>query len=573
LKSYFITIGQIEAPQLPVTDLDREYGYDLAKGSAQLAANMFIGAATMGAGCAAAQTTRVAGVAVRAVHGIEALNAGRDLGLGVADMAQNGVTISNVLQVTMATTTFVSLVNTACFTAATQVIVDEELRDTVYFTESTQSQSFDFDNINILLASIGFLGTIALTTTARNKKKQKTILPNNQHNTQLNLTSSTYKDEGLICEIDESKWEFSWRKWVLMPLLFIVTITSFYFAIPTIKTVATSTPVTRTEKKLVTQNIENIQCGDRVLGKNPLLSEADRELFGNEPTHETHYEYIFALPRDDETITLVTLLRPRNWLNENDLVRERDVQINTGDVKHMVEVWLDIPEMGTVGWAQLLSVNDEFEIKSGKGNVVTGTFTHLANNVIDLKIEGQKPIGCTDNHPFWSVDRQEYIAASKLNDGERILLYSGETKRVEQKLPRPGPEIVYNIEVFGEHVYYVTDRGLLVHNACNNPNGRRGGDAHRNKVMEEAKEKSASGDWEVYTGGGGRETRFVVDEATGRYRYPDLLLRRTRDGVTEYIAVQVGRVKKDGTPVTRELAAIKDLEQVPNIKKVFFVEY
>ena len=45
------------------------------------------------------------------------------------------------------------------------------------------------------------------------------------------------------------------------------------------------------------------------------------------------------------------------------------------------------------------------------------------------------------------------------------MLHNGETKRVVQKLPRPGPEKVYNLEVFGQHVYLVSQDGLLVHNS------------------------------------------------------------------------------------------------------------
>ena len=51
-------------------------------------------------------------------------------------------------------------------------------------------------------------------------------------------------------------------------------------------------------------------------------------------------------------------------------------------------------------------------------------------------------------------------------EGERLLLYNGETKRVVQKLPRPGPQVVYNLEIYGEHVYHVTSDGVMVHNSC-----------------------------------------------------------------------------------------------------------
>jgi len=64
------------------------------------------------------------------------------------------------------------------------------------------------------------------------------------------------------------------------------------------------------------------------------------------------------------------------------------------------------------------------------------------------------------------VDRQDFVEAGELLEGEQVRLYNGETKRVVQKLPRPGPEIVYNLEVYAEHVYHVTQDGILVHNSC-----------------------------------------------------------------------------------------------------------
>ena len=78
-----------------------------------------------------------------------------------------------------------------------------------------------------------------------------------------------------------------------------------------------------------------------------------------------------------------------------------------------------------------------------------------------------EPIGVTDNHLFWSVDRQEFVPISEMEIGERVQTYHGETKRIASKLPRPGPpEEVYNLEVYGEHVYFVGDEALLAHNHC-----------------------------------------------------------------------------------------------------------
>jgi hypothetical protein len=130
-------------------------------------------------------------------------------------------------------------------------------------------------------------------------------------------------------------------------------------------------------------------------------------------------------------------------------------------------IFLDLPEMGAQGQATILNIEPCPSIKRGKGNVITGTFHHEAANTIDLYVEGlEKPIGTTDNHPFWSVTRQEFIDAGKLQLGEELQLYNGQTAKVVQILPRPGPERVHNLEVMNEHVYRVTQEGILVHNIC-----------------------------------------------------------------------------------------------------------
>ena len=121
--------------------------------------------------------------------------------------------------------------------------------------------------------------------------------------------------------------------------------------------------------------------------------------------------------------------------------------------------------MGCVGWAKLVKIDTRFQYKPGEGNLVTGTFQHEVGDAVDLYVEGQdEPIGVTETHPFWSVDRQDFVPVGELVEGERLLLFNGETKRVAQKLPRPGPECVYNLEILGEHVYLVTLDGIYVHN-------------------------------------------------------------------------------------------------------------
>jgi len=98
---------------------------------------------------------------------------------------------------------------------------------------------------------------------------------------------------------------------------------------------------------------------------------------------------------------------------------------------------------------------------------VNGRFIHRAANVVDLLISGEEePIGTTDNHPFWSEDRQEYVPAGELRVGENLRTVNGSQTYVQSIRPRGPPEDVYNLEVEGAHTYPVGTTGVLVHNSC-----------------------------------------------------------------------------------------------------------
>ena len=112
-----------------------------------------------------------------------------------------------------------------------------------------------------------------------------------------------------------------------------------------------------------------------------------------------------------------------------------------------------VDKLNSLGIPHVKYIKEE-SVKCG----ITGT--HIL-----VLVEGQEEaIGVTETHPFCSVDREDFVPVGELVEGERLLLFNGETKRVTQRLPRPGPECVYNLEVLGEHVYLVTQDGLLVHN-------------------------------------------------------------------------------------------------------------
>ncbi|QDU93267.1 DNA/RNA non-specific endonuclease [Lignipirellula cremea] len=135
-------------------------------------------------------------------------------------------------------------------------------------------------------------------------------------------------------------------------------------------------------------------------------------------------------------------------------------------------VYLDMPEMGAEGLAEVLAIEPAPEIEPlpagcdpSEYRLVTGTFKHTSGEVYDLKLASEsKPIGVTGSHPFWSVDREAWVSVLDLEIGETLKTLDGTTV-VESLVRRPGSEPVYNIEVEGDHVYRVGESGVLVHNA------------------------------------------------------------------------------------------------------------
>ncbi|QDT64699.1 hypothetical protein V22_19400 [Calycomorphotria hydatis] len=83
-------------------------------------------------------------------------------------------------------------------------------------------------------------------------------------------------------------------------------------------------------------------------------------------------------------------------------------------------------------------------------------------------------IEATDEHPFWSTDRNNWIAAVDLKLGEQLTGPDGQPLAVVWNTREDHPEgvAVYNFEVTNAHTYYVSAPGdprgppVLAHNAC-----------------------------------------------------------------------------------------------------------
>ena len=203
-------------------------------------------------------------------------------------------------------------------------------------------------------------------------------------------------------------------------------------------------------RKLITQPIETIRVGQRVLGTNPKGDEV--EPFA-EPDPATWRTIEVEQIKPSGKRLYATLLRPLEWIDE-----ELDPATNT--------IELDLPELGAEGPATVLRIGPCPPLASGPGQVVTATFRHEPDGELLTVTIGADEIGCTANHPFWSEDRQEFVEAGHLRVGEYVRSRLEQVAAVVSIKPRPPTTWVYNLEVQGEHVYEVGPSGVLVHNKC-----------------------------------------------------------------------------------------------------------
>ena len=207
-----------------------------------------------------------------------------------------------------------------------------------------------------------------------------------------------------------------------------------------------------TQPRYSSKAIREIQpIADRVLADNPeTLGQAPSD-FG-EFDRESWRIVRLEVPKPDGEWMRVTLARPVTWLEaagRDDLGR----------------LWLEFKELGVANWANVLAIEPCPEAEVGQGRLVTGKFEHSSADVIDLFVDSiSEAIGTTSNHPFWSEDRQDFVQAGKLRIGERLRLRDGSTPVVTAAVQRSQSVPVFNLEVDGEHVYYVAASGVLVHN-------------------------------------------------------------------------------------------------------------
>ncbi|GBD36347.1 hypothetical protein HRbin36_01470 [bacterium HR36] len=188
-------------------------------------------------------------------------------------------------------------------------------------------------------------------------------------------------------------------------------------------------------RRLIAQPIETIRVGQRMLGPNPNRDEV--EPF-EEPDPKTWRTIEVEQIKSSGKKLYATLLRPLEWIEEEELHPETNT------------IELDLPELGAEGTARVPGVGPCPPIASGPGHIVTATFKHEPDGeLLTVTVSGDES-GCTANHPFWSEDRQDFVEAGQLRQGERVRTRLEEVAAVVAIKPRPPTAWVYNLEVQGE---------------------------------------------------------------------------------------------------------------------------
>lgn len=190
--------------------------------------------------------------------------------------------------------------------------------------------------------------------------------------------------------------------------------------------------------------IEAIQVGDRLEGP-----------AGETAVDETWVRVRIELddPRAPGAVYEIEALRPLEWVNA---------------LRAELSGYVELASAG--GWlrgrARITSVTPA-RVAPGAGPVVLTKVSYLADDVVEVVLDGEV-LRATSTHPLWSLDREGWVPAGELREGERMRARSGEVI-VEAVRPLAGWQRVYNLEVEGERAYFAGESGVWGHNCPTGP--------------------------------------------------------------------------------------------------------
>ena len=231
--------------------------------------------------------------------------------------------------------------------------------------------------------------------------------------------------------------------------------------------------------------IEELRVGDRVVSDNPDVAPADK-LGGKTAVDPATWRMLRLYAEErwpDGTLDTIhiTTLQPPEWVALWDAHSGGEVP----PPLDLVEMGLAEDLMARVVANEPCPPLEDPLAGPDPGRLVLTTVNHLNNDVWELTatpVRGPPSAASQDSetqeevhlaeaqtlnptgfHKFYSETRSEWVSTNELAPGEIIRGRAGPL-RVTGAWPTPGAQRVYNLTVEGEHVYYVSQLGLLTHN-------------------------------------------------------------------------------------------------------------
>ncbi|MDJ0839152.1 MAG: hypothetical protein QNK37_21730 [Acidobacteriota bacterium] len=308
---------------------------------------------------------------------------------------------------------------------------------------------------------------------------------------------------------------------------------------------AAGTPV---ETPMGLRPIERIEVGQRVISVREKKDAAEKEGDDDDPDPDpAGYETQRGGPRENlpdfTTAGRDTNVDPATWRLVSLSMPRRDnpsaaIEIQTLkpiswlqllDVKPGNWVYLKLDDMDLEGRAIVKSVEACPPIMPGPGKVVLSTFTTDAADLIQLNLADGNLLELTPRHRIFSIDRNAYVPAVYLQEGERVRTLDGHT-RISNISRLLDMRTVHNLEVEDDHAYYASRARVLGHNASAGGRVVRGG-RHRHTKKQGKKH--------------GTESHHLVSDAISVFAYNDAPALRM-DVQDHYLTASHGRRGKKG---------------------------
>ncbi len=194
--------------------------------------------------------------------------------------------------------------------------------------------------------------------------------------------------------------------------------------------------------------IDAIPIGSRVIGENP-----------------KEWDYDSSLPELDGSwlVAKMSVKKDNGIWVDVEMIRPAAFWHRAGAFAGG-QIMLTFAELEISNLAKIHSLEPTPPIAIGEGNVVTARMTtRQTHQLVRAQFSDQTTLIGTPAHPIWSVSEADWVELEELKEGDLVLGESGPLEVVSTELIET-LEPVYNLEVYGEHVYLVENSGIFVHN-------------------------------------------------------------------------------------------------------------